>query len=258
MNAEALLEILRKGVKRLVGDESRIAVAYSGGIDSSIIAAIAGEFASVECYTCSVDGSFDALNAVQRGQEEGLNPHQIVLGPERLPAEVAAASHAIDDHRPVPIAYTIPILMVIEESKERLVLAGSGADELFGGYSKYLSLKDPEAAMAIDLQKMSHEVHRFRTWTAEIGKRLELPFLDESVVRFARTVPLSDKIEQSERKVILKDVAKLLGLPSDIRPKRAAQYSSGVLRLMQKTAKQSGVSPAEWTRQVISAARRSP
>ena len=256
MDAAALLETLRISMTGEIGDAEEVAVAYSGGLDSSIIAALASERAKVSCQTWAVEGSFDAANVVSRAKEERLSVHLNLVGPARLKDAVASAATALETRCPIQLAYTIPLVLVLMESAEKVVLAGNGADELFGGYSKYSSVDNPESRMLFDFEKTQREANHLRSWADTRGKRLSLPFTSSEIIRLSRDIPLSRKISGSERKIVLRDVAKLLDLPSYNRPKKAAQYSSGVLRLMQRMAKQEGLSLADWTAERTDEKRR--
>jgi asparagine synthase (glutamine-hydrolysing) len=248
MNPEKLLSVLRDATKRAVGNEERVAVAYSGGLDSSIVAALSIEITATKCYTCAVRGSHDAdvVGALARGQ--GVDWEPIELRPEGVTARVKQASLALETVDPSRIAYTIPLIGVLEKASERLVLAGTGADELFGGYAKYTESEDPSAQMREDLEKMRREAAMVRM--AFSGKRLALPFEDGRVVELASGLPLDAVIGPSGNKLVLRDVARHLGLESHSRPKKAAQYSSGVLKEMRRQAKECGVQLGEWVRNV--------
>ncbi len=257
MTAESLLNVLRSSVRAEVRNRGRATVAYSGGLDSSIVAALASEYATVECITCAVKDSFDDLNSRLRANEEGLDVTLLEITPEDLVKGIVIASHILMTLEPTRIAYTVPLVSAVAGSKESIVLAGNGADELFGGYLRYTTIDDPSAAMAEDFQKMMREASLLRNWAETAGKRMGFPFTHADVVNFSNSIPLSLKVDGAERKVILKEVAKLLNLPSSERPKKAAQYSSGVLRLMERSAKSEGMSLHDWTLGIVERSRRS-
>jgi len=258
MDSQKLLELLRKSTKEIIGGEAAVAVAYSGGVDSSIIARIASESSKVVCYAGAMPGSYDARNVKVFAARENLNITTLTIDRDELAKAVARASVVLGSHDPVKIAYTVPVMLVIERSKEPLVLIGNGADELFAGYAKYASLDDPNRMMEDDLRKMLEEVKRLDVLAASIGKRLGYPFVSGEMLSFARETPLSDKISSSGRKLILRDAAKLLGLESHPRPKKAAQYSSGVMREMERLAKSEGLSLRAWLERTTSDEERSP
>jgi asparagine synthase (glutamine-hydrolysing) len=57
------------------------------------------------------------------------------------------------------------------------------------------------------------------------------------------------------RKLVLREVAVLLGLDAHDRPKKAAQYSSGIMREMERLARKEGMSMSEWTKKTVRAKR---
>jgi len=248
MDNNGLLEALRNAVSELVVQEDRVAVAYSGGLDSSVIAALASEKASVTCYTCAVEGSFDSRNARQFADDERRQFALLELESEDLIPFTRKACRLLGTTDPVRIAYTIPVLCVLHRSTERVVLTGSGADELFGGYAKYAVMTDPTRVMAADLERMLSESHSLTFEATKLGKIVGFPYTAPSVIAAAREVPLGEKIDSAGRKIILREVAMLLGLQSHRRPKKAAQYSSGVMKEMKRLAKGEGLSLAQWTK----------
>ena len=247
MDHKGLLVALRKAVSELVAREHRVAVAYSGGLDSSVIAALASEKANVTCYTCAVEGSFDSRNAGQFADDERRQFTLLELGSEDLRSFVRKASGLLGTTDPTRIAYTIPVLRVLHRSAERVVLTGSGADELFGGYAKYAGMRDPTRAMAADLERMLSESHSLSFEATKLGKIIGFPYVAPAVIAAAKEIPLEEKIDPTGRKIILREVAKLLGLQSHKRPKKAAQYSSGVMKEMERLAKGEGLSLSQWT-----------
>ncbi len=250
MDTKGLLTRLRRATREIIGNESTVAVAYSGGLDSSLIAATAREFSEVKCYTCAIEGSFDSRNASEYAAMDGADHRIITLPEEALPSWVAKTSKSLASTDPIRIAYTIPTMCVLEGCREGCLLAGNGADELFGGYAKYLEAEDPNTMMAADLDKMLHEASLMSELAIAMGKRIGFPFAAKEIVSFAIQTPLQDKVDGPERKLILRETARLMGLPSYNRPKKAAQYSSGILKEMRRTARKEGLGLSEWTAMV--------
>ena len=246
MDDESLLPALRKAVQEIVGGERRIGVAYSGGIDSSIVAALAQEITHVKCYSAVVPGSHDARTVSASAAEEGRELVVVELSDGPLVQLVIEARNLVGSSNPTPVAYTIPLIAAIGAADETVVLAGNGADELFGGYAKYVNGSDPQLQMAEDLKKAIREADALEKHALEKGKRVGFPFLSDSVQELARAMPLERKIQEGSRKLPLKTLARGLRLPSEHRQKKAAQYSSGVLRRIEKLAKSDGKSAVDW------------
>ena len=120
------------------------------------------------------------------------------------------------------------------------MLLGQLADEMFGGYAKYaeaLKLKGEGAAESMmdrDLAEYSSR-GRIRDVVA-CGGLVEprFPFEAKELREFAASLPLSFKIRDGERKAVLRRAAIVLGVPEMVAgaPKKAAQYSSGVQKLV--------------------------
>jgi asparagine synthase (glutamine-hydrolysing) len=144
-----------------------------------------------------------------------------------------------------------------------VIFAGQGADELFGGYRRYLTLyreRNPEevAEMLLHDTLTSYDTNfqRDEPLCAYHKIELRLPFADTSVVRYALNLPINMKIQSTDdmlRKRILRHLAKLLGIPAFIaeRPKRAIQYETGVDRALRNLARTKGLTLHEYIKQVF-------
>jgi asparagine synthase (glutamine-hydrolysing) len=84
-------------------------------------------------------------------------------------------------------------------------------------------------------------------------KVLKTPYLDKAVVKSALQVPVEFKVNNGERKIILKKVAMELGLPVELveKEKKAAQYSSGIIKELRRMAKQEGMAVNELIERLI-------
>jgi asparagine synthase (glutamine-hydrolysing) len=133
--------------------------------------------------------------------------------------------------------------------------SGNGADELFGGYKRYhtefLKGGDVDRMIFDDTTNSWKKNFQRDTKTClDQGVRLILPFTHPSINNLGLSIPASLKVSSEPncvRKRILRKLAKRDGILDEIadRPKKAAQYSTGVDKTLRKIAKSRGLSLRE-------------
>lgn len=136
---------------RLVADVP-LGVFLSGGVDSTLIAALAARESRspVKTFTVGYDvGDVDESEAARRTAAEiGSEHHELVLEVDQIAARVPAVLRALDQ----PLAdQSLPAFQAIAGfARESVTVAvgGEGADELFGGYPRYRWLARAEALHA--------------------------------------------------------------------------------------------------------------
>jgi asparagine synthase (glutamine-hydrolysing) len=247
---ERLLSALDEAVARLVEPFDEVAVAYSGGLDSSIIAALASRRKPIKCYCACAPSSYDESNVRSFASQDGLEAVLLEMADDEIIDMVRLAKTVRSGADAAEISFTIPCLCVLERSPEQALIVGSGADELFAGYAKYESVEDVEGEMKIDLKKALYELDILQDYALKRHRFLLAPYAHDRVLRVASDIPMSRKLGPEGRKLVLRDCARLLGLSAGDRPKKAAQYSSGVHRRMRQLAKASGMTVSDWVREV--------
>ena len=138
--AEELRERLRDSVSAHLLADVPVGVLLSGGIDSSVLTALAARAAGQRVSTFSIgfrERTFNELEeARQVARRYGTDHHELVVSPqvrELLPRLAAAFDEPFADSSAVP-TYLVSELAA---QHVKVVLSGEGGDELFGGYETY-------------------------------------------------------------------------------------------------------------------------
>ena len=250
LDSTTLLKTIERAVEHLVRPHRTVGVAYSGGLDSSVIAALASRHTEATCYSACVKGSHDAEHVHAFARADDFGVRILELTDDDIPELARLARSVLLTTDPVRISYTIPSLRVIEGAVEGAVepavLVGSIADEIFAGYAKYESVDNVVELMALDLEKALHEMRLLSQYAEKRHKILLAPYADTAVIEASSQVALEDMLGPEGRKLILRKCAGMIGLEASARPKKAAQYSSGVSKAMKRLAKAEGKTVSEW------------
>jgi asparagine synthase (glutamine-hydrolysing) len=217
-------------------------VALSGGVDSALVAALAGR----ECVVAGVEGSHDLRRAREVAQELDLSLEEAVIDPGRIEDALTEVLAVIPRADPVDGSIAATLYFVAEWAKDHgyeRILAGQGADELFGGYARYLETETLGQDLDRDFLGLPAQAARDQAVAGLFGALFSLPYLDVRVVRAARGIPPEEKVRGGVRKKPLREVA-ARHLPAEIahREKKAMQYGSGMMREMKRLARRRGCS----------------
>lgn len=214
--------------------------ALSGGVDSALVAVLAG----LPCITVGFPESHDIRHGLEVASRLGLECEPFILEDriveEHLPLIVRLSS--TDNPVDIGIAATqFFIALCAHDLGHERILSGQGADEQFGGYSRYLSSSDLATDLDMDLRRIIYQVERDQRIAAHFGCYFSLPYLDARVVRAAAAIPAHEKIRGGTRKYPLREVARRY-IPSDVAwyEKKAMQYGSGIWSCFRRLARHNG------------------
>ena len=222
-----------------VNDCKSESIALSGGLDSSILAFCLNDkkisaFATIAKDFVSTDLVYSQLVAKQIG----------------LPLEVQTASieqllYAIDKtikilkvFNPIEIRNAIVMFLTISMVKEKgysSIITGDGADELFAGYKFFQKMSPTE--LQKDLERIWQVMHFPTKMIGDsIGVDVEMPFLNDSVVEYAKSIPADLKVHEEKGKKFGKWILRKSFegmIPDEIiwREKSAMQDGSGTAGL---------------------------
>jgi asparagine synthase (glutamine-hydrolysing) len=242
--SDALFNAIEQGVKKRI--YSPCAIAFSGGLDSSLIAALCPE---AELYSVGMAGSHDIIQTKKAahllGMENKLHFQELTV--DDVVTALPYVIRAIESAKPQKVSIAMPLFFASKNAHDdghRVMLSGQGADELFAGYKRYGSMKPEELENALlrDLDNIAkNNLERDDAASMANAVELRVPYLDREVVELALRIAPELKVHNSVRKYILRLAAgKLLPEELAMKEKKAAQYSSGIYSAIEKLAKKNG------------------
>jgi asparagine synthase (glutamine-hydrolysing) len=241
-------DLIRSVEKRIAG-LGRVGIIFSGGVDSTILAQICLKLGvKPELYTVGKNGSPDVEFSRKIADKLGLTLYTHLVTEDEVRRCTPLVLEAIEEWNIMKLGVGMTAYMAAELAAEnglRVLLSGQGADELFGGYHRYLEMyKERGEAIQHDLWTDILNIHavnleRDDAVTMAHSVELRVPYLDLQVINRAMDIPIHYNIRDHNdrlRKCILREVAAELNVPQFIvkRPKKAAQYGSGIHQLLIK------------------------
>jgi asparagine synthase (glutamine-hydrolysing) len=236
--ARILRGLLIDAVKIRMDDVN--AISLSGGLDSSIVAAIAKEFnPNLHLFTGTVQSAAgpDLENAKLMADFLGMEHHIYEITDEDIIEFIPQAVWYMESFDEDCISGIIANFFVSRMIKpfSNAVLVGEGADELFGGYRMVLKnpkVKSPEQRerLARKLVEISYNtaLRRLdRGWMAN-GVQYKTPYLDTRVVALSKKIPMDWKIygENQIEKYVLREAFRDM-LPERIANREKLRFSMG-------------------------------
>jgi len=216
-------------------------VAFSGGVDSALIAALA----RLPCVTVGIEGSHDIAWAAKAARMMGLDLEIVSPTGDEVAEALRRVVRVIPDPtNPLEVSIATTLFFAAAWAGEHghtRILAGQGADELFGGYARYLSSPDLAAELERDIVDLGRQGARDQAVAALHAAYFSMPYRDVRVVRAAQAIPAAERVRAGVRKYPLREVAER-HIPAEIAraEKKAMQYGSGIWRMIQRLARTNG------------------
>ena len=244
-------KMLRLSVLKRVDGLSEIGVIFSGGLDSSYLALLLKEISEniplkIKLYAVGAKDSKDVEAAIYASKFLNLELEICEVTEELIRESLPQVVNAIGDDNLMKVGVGLTTYFATEMVARdgiKVAISGQGADELFGGYKRYLK-SFVDGTLNYDLREdMSNMYHvnleRDDACSMLNSVELRLPFLDKKLVELVLNIPDNKKIvsmHDDMRKSILRKIAFEDGLNYDIayRPKKAAQYGTGIDKILRK------------------------
>ena len=247
-----LLKIsLEDAVHRQLMSDVPYGVLLSGGLDSSIIAAITKKFSQrrietndlkeawwpqLHTFAIGLDGSPDLVAAREVADFIGSVHHEFHYTIQEGLDALHDVIYHIETYDVTTIRASTPMYLIARKIKSmgvKMVLSGEGSDEIFGGYLYFHRAPDARSLHEETVRKIM-QLHKFdclraNKSMASWGVEARVPFLDREFLDVAMTINPESKLTKDGRmeKQILRDIFQDY-LPEKIIARQKEQFSDGV------------------------------
>ena len=269
--AQKLRALVEDSIRRRTHDVKEVAVAFSGGLDSSVVAYLAAKQGlKVHLLHVSMENEAETEEAIAASEQLNLPLSVNLYKDSDVEKTLPKVVELIEEADPIKASIGLPFFWVAEQAAEagfQVILAGQGADELFGGYQRYVTEYCREGSEKV-LRTMFHDVVNIHISNLERDLKvtgyhdveLRMPFASFDVAEFAVGLPIECKIEpkpETLRKLVLRKVALDVGLPRGLvdKPKKAVQYSTGINDAVKRIAKKHEKTVKEYVEELFQQTR---
>lgn len=254
IDKEEIIEELTPLLKKAIEQPHKVAIAFSGGLDSCVLAILNKEF---QLYTVGLQGAEDLKYAEEAAKQMHWSLKTKILTADEAELTIDKVIAIFKKHN-VEINVTnvgvgcvvYEVLKMAKEDGMTKILGGLGAEETFAGYQRHVAYGENFDTAFIQEQLWQgwkemekRDLARDLAIAEELGMTLEAPFLNREVVKYGMQIHPALKINKDQKKIILREVALHLGIPAmfALRKKKAAQYGSKFDRIFLKLAKKNNL-----------------
>ena len=248
---DALQQALEDAVVSHLMTDVPYGVLLSGGLDSSITAALAAKHAAMRVeeheetpawwprlhsFAIGLEGSPDLVAAQRAAEHIGTVHHGFTFTIQEGLDALEEVIYHLETYDVTTIRAATPMFLMARKIRAmgiKMVLSGEGADEIFGGYLYFHKAPHPQAFHEETVRKLSrlhsYDCLRANKAMAAWGVEARVPFLDKEFLDAAMRINPADKMIRDGRieKQILREAFEHL-LPEDIAWRQKEQFSDGV------------------------------
>lgn len=248
---QALFDALEDAVRSHLMSDVPYGVLLSGGLDSSLIAALAARHAArrvedderspawwprLHSFAVGLEGSPDLAAAAQVAAAIGTVHHGFTYTIQEGLDALEEVIHHLETYDVTTIRAATPMYLMARKIRAmgiKMVLSGEGADEVFGGYLYFHKAPDARAFHEETVRKVAR-LHQFDCLRANKamaawGVEARVPFLDRAFLDYAMALNPADKMVPADgmEKQLLREALGHL-LPEAVAWRQKEQFSDGV------------------------------
>ncbi|MGB3643556.1 MAG: asparagine synthase (glutamine-hydrolyzing) [Mesorhizobium sp.] len=238
--------VLEEAVRKWMVADVEVGSFLSGGLDSSIIAALAMQASPrrLKTFSVGIAGSPDLVAARRVAEHIGSEHFERAFTVDEVAEVLPHVIYHLESADVDLVRSAVPTHFAAKLARQHVkaVLTGEGADELFAGYAYHHAYVDRPRELADELTRSlgtMHNINLQRVDRITMAESLEArtPFLDRELIDFAQSIPASLKLRRTDpaapdstgtttEKWILRKACGDL-LPHDLIWRKKAQFDEG-------------------------------
>ena len=243
-----LLDNIKNSISETV-KVKKIGIAFSGGVDSTLISKICSDMNyDITLLTIGFPESHDILFAKEVNEYLKYPHHILEIDSDTFPNISSKINQIIQtdnlswNENCIAFYYVSKLANSLELDT---VITANGIDELFCGYNAYReAFSGGESQInEVMIDKLDNELKMMKAVNlvaSEFEVKILQPLLSPEFINYAKTVPITEKIHDSEdlyRKHIIRKLAGEIKVPelSCTKRKKALQYGSKIHKALLKT-----------------------
>jgi len=249
-NSERIKRQLKQRLTEIIKEIDDFGILFSGGLDSSLLALLSKQLNKrFTCYVVGTENSEDIDYAKKVASFLDIKLKIKILTDKEIIENLKKVIEIIKDNDYIKVSVGLVVYSAIKfakENNEKILITGTGADGIFGGFEHHLKNSFEE------IHKEFYRSLKEDTWRRIITRDKPLeehfkikvicPFLDKEIIKIAMKLHPMFKINKETKKIILREFAKEIGLGEfSFRAKKAGQYGSGFDKAIERLTRESNL-----------------
>jgi asparagine synthase (glutamine-hydrolysing) len=250
---DELKEAFEKSVKSHLMSDVPYAVLLSGGLDSSLVSAIAAKYVAkrvedndqsdawwprLHSFSVGLEGAPDLIAAKKVADMIGTVHHEIHFTIQEGLDAIRDVIYYLETYDTTTIRAATPMYLMSRKIRAmgiKMVLSGEGADEIFGGYLYFHKAPNAKEFHEETVRKLERlhmfDCARANKATSAWGVEARVPFLDKAFMDVAMRLNPADKMcskEKMEKWILRKAFDNGEYLPAEVLWRQKEQFGDGV------------------------------
>jgi len=233
--------LMNSVTKRVYNTQREVGCLLSGGLDSSVISAMATMILGkpIKTFSIGLEGSPDIINARIVAKWIKSDHHEVIVSEQEMLDCIPTVIKVIESYDTTTVRASVGNYLIgkyiSENTNCKVILNGDGADEVMGGYV-YMNKSPSVLDFDKECRRLLRDIHHFDVLRSDKcissnGLEPRTPYLDKCFVQDYLSIPVDKRFTPSQEKQLFRNVIYESNpdlLPFSILYRKKEAFSDGV------------------------------